>query len=211
MKYGIAQRLENYRVALDGGLNHPFINLQMSSLGYDNEKIEEGKALHAKVLEFETLKNQRHGNQQGMSDSLKTDREAARKLYMKHVSFARLAFKEDKAVWQKLQLSGKRKTSIAGWLAQSRYFYEEVTHVSDIMATVGITAEELQQAWAMIEAVAQARTQWIKEVGDAQLATQKRNQALHELDAWMQRYLKVARLALEEDEQLLEVLGVVVK
>ena len=211
MKYSIEQKLENYRIALEGGMNHPIISQRVAVLGYDKKKVREGIGLHNEVIQLESLKNERYGNQRGSHDTLKADREAAWQLYIKHVTFARLAFKGNKAVWQKLQLSGKRKSTLAGWLAQSRIFYQEITHVTETMATVGITAEELQQAWAMIEAVAQARTQYQQEAGEAQWATQKRNQSLRELEVWMQRYLKVARLALEEDDQLLEVLGIVVK
>lgn len=211
MSQTMEQKLENYRVALEGGLNHPIINKRIATLGYDKKKVKEGFGLHSDVIQLESLKNERYGNRQGIYDILQTDREAARQLYVRHVTFARLAFKGNKAVWQKLQLSGKRKQSLAGWLGQSRHFYQEITHVTETMATVGITAEELQQAWAMIEAVTQTRTQWQQQAGEAQWTTQKRNEAMRKLDVWMQRYLKVARLALEEDNQLLEVLGIVVK
>jgi hypothetical protein len=44
----------------------------------------------------------------------------------------------------------------------------------------------------------------------AQLLTQKKQEALAQLDQWHRRLLKVARMALEAEPQQLEALGVVV-
>jgi len=47
-----------------------------------------------------------------------------------------------------------------------------------------------------------------KEKGEAQAATQARDKALDELQDWLSDYLAIAKVALEEDPQLLEGLGV---
>ena len=83
--------------------------------------------------------------------------------------------------------------------------------VAEALNKMGISTEELQEARDMILTIGKTRTQLQQKAGEAQWSTQKRNKALKKLDVWMQRYFKVAKLALEEDNQLLEVLCIVVK
>ena len=47
-----------------------------------------------------------------------------------------------------------------------------------------------------------------KEKGQAQAATQKRDAALDDLQDWLSDYLAIAKVALEDNPQLLEGLGV---
>ena len=46
-----------------------------------------------------------------------------------------------------------------------------------------------------------------KEKGEAQAATQKRDAALDAMQDWLSDYLAIAKVALEEEPQLLEGLG----
>ncbi len=48
-----------------------------------------------------------------------------------------------------------------------------------------------------------------KERGDAQIATQARDAAMDALDQWVSDFIAIARLALEEEPQALEKMGVV--
>ena len=62
----------------------------------------------------------------------------------------------------------------------------------------------------MVEALHSVRQQQLQSKGDAQDATEKRNMARKALKTWMSRFRKTARLALQDDPQLLEGLDIVV-
>lgn len=81
----------------------------------------------------------------------------------------------------------------------------------DDFARMGVTAAELSQTQAMIEALIDAKLQYRTRTGEAQQATQERNRAMNELDAWVSRFIKVARIALEGQDQLLEGMGLLVR
>ena len=48
-------------------------------------------------------------------------------------------------------------------------------------------------------------------IGEAQVATQKRREAMKELDTWMSSFIGVARQVFKEDPKQLKKLGLVVK
>jgi hypothetical protein len=211
MSNTIEKKLENYGMALENGLNHPFISRKLPGMGYDKKKIREGISMWEEVMELESLKDDGYTHRHDTAEALKVDCEAAHQLYIRHITYSRLAYKGDAGNWKKLKLTGKRKGDLTGWTAQARAFYRNVMPVAGALNKMGIPTEELQEARDMILAIGKTRTRLKQKVGEAQWSTQKRNKAMKKLDVWMQRYIKVAKLALEEDNQLLEVLGIVVK
>ena len=49
----------------------------------------------------------------------------------------------------------------------------------------------------------------LKEKGEAQATTEERDEAFEELDEWISDYISIARIALDQESQYLEVLGIV--
>jgi transcriptional antiterminator len=110
-----------------------------------------------------------------------------------------------------LQLKGNRKRDWAGWTAQVFSFYSRVEAEGMVMMKKhGAKAEEVAQGKAMAEALMAIHQQKKSNAGDAQSATQKRDEALKALERWIADFKKVARVALQDDPQLLEALGIVV-
>lgn len=60
----------------------------------------------------------------------------------------------------------------------------------------------------MVDAAEAAQRAQQSETGEAQEATQDRDAALDAIDDWMAIFIAIARLALEDDPQLLEKLGI---
>ena len=64
---------------------------------------------------------------------------------------------------------------------------------------------------ALIPEVEAARAAYLKEKGESQDATTIKDTAFAKLDDWMSEFYAVARIALEDNPQLLEALGLIVK
>jgi len=63
----------------------------------------------------------------------------------------------------------------------------------------------------MIAAISDLRHQRMQEKGEAEEATSSRNASIKALKVWMNDFRYVARMALRDNPQLLEALGMVVK
>ncbi len=79
------------------------------------------------------------------------------------------------------------------------------------MQAYGVTKGELEQAGATVAAFIQSQQQQTQKTSAVQLTTQQRNVALKQLQRWVRGYRSIARVALEDQPQLLEVLGILVK
>jgi len=74
-----------------------------------------------------------------------------------------------------------------------------------------ISLEELNATQAQIGELKTTRASYRREVGESQEATKKKDAAFAKIDDWMSEFYAVARIALEDQPQLLEALGKVVK
>ncbi len=78
------------------------------------------------------------------------------------------------------------------------------------MQRYDIPRAELEQALSQLQSVRALRLTSLQKKGQAQHATQQRDMAMKELQEWLSRFRAAARLALADEPQLLEVLGIVV-
>ncbi|WP_185154506.1 hypothetical protein, partial [Fulvivirga sp. M361] len=159
------------------------------------------------------LKQQKeYGDQFTATDTLNTTKAQANREYMKHVKIARIAARNDRGAFESLQLSGDRKRTLSGWLKQAKAFYANALANADLLTALagfGITEAKLTAAQLQVLGVEQAFNRQLREKGEAQAATQHRDEAFDALQSWLADFIAVSRIALESESQYLEVLGVV--
>lgn len=210
----IDQQLATAELALtnartDGDLAGP-----LAEFGYDAERLAAGWALYEAAASAQQTFTQEYGEQYAASDALATAKEAAQTTYMRYIKVARIALKEKRGATATLALDGPRKRSLAGWLAQARQFYANAQADTAVLAALGqfgVTGEKLAAGQAQVDEVEALAAAQKKETGEAQQATQARDAALEALDAWMSDFVAIARIALEENPQWLEKLGVLAR
>jgi len=79
------------------------------------------------------------------------------------------------------------------------------------MQGLKVDAALVAEAQTQIKLVEDKRAIYLREKGESEDATQKKDKAFAEIDRWMSDFYAVARIALEDRPQLLEALGKVVK
>jgi len=203
--------LTEAQVAIDNALNNPTILGYLSDFGYTSARIQQGKKLYTIAADAQLAQTAEAGEQISATATVNEAWAAAKKSYIRWVKVSRVALKGNSGAATQLALSGKRKESLSGWLSQAKQFYNNALSDRGILKSLqgfGITEQKLKAGLAEIKAIETANLAQEKEKGEAQAATQKRDKALDELQDWVSDYLAIAKVALEEDPQLLEALGV---
>ena len=106
-----------------------------------------------------------------------------------------------------------RKQSLAGWLEQAQQFYANTITDTDVVAAMsrfGFNQAKLEAGQQLVQQVTDANAKQEREKGEAQEATKKHDAALDELDQWISDFKVVALIALKENSQWIEKLGLAV-
>lgn len=201
-------------IAINNSLKNNKLQTHFAEYGYTVEKISTGKTLLTELVDLNIAHAKEWGEKEQATSIRDTKREQANKTYMRHLKIARIAFNNQPGVWQALALGGDRKDSFSGWMTQVKQFYTNLkTNQSwlEAMAGYGITPEKLDEAQLLLNNTEQAQNQQKTEMGEAQEATRLRDKAADTLQEWYSDFIAIARIALEDEPQLLEMLGIVKK
>ncbi len=198
--------------AISNAQTNAEIKAALAAFGYDDAKMQAGEALYARAAELQIKQVKEYGEQFAATDALNVAKATINKTYMVHLKIARIALHGDRGAAESLQLSGRRKETLSGWLKQAKALYTNALNspaVLEALLQFGIAKKELSNGQAQVLNVEAKLNAQLKEKGEAQSATQLRDEAFDELQDWMSDFIAIARIALEDQSQYLEMLGIV--
>ncbi len=209
-----AETLEQYRVSLDNVENQSEIATIMAEFGYDTETVGEGKALLAETrLAYDANKTEDDETSEayGKFSDLKAQLEET---YSLHRKKAKVVFRNDVLILDKLAVSGSLPKAYVKWLETAKKFYSVASTDTDLqskLARLKITTDDLTTASTLISNLEAARADYLREKGESQDSTKIKDAAFVKIDDWMSEFYAVAKIALEDNPQLLESLGKLVR
>ncbi len=201
-------------VAIANVENQPTISAAMAELGYDNAMIEEGKALNQAAHDAYKFNKQEDDETRESYQRFEEAKTALNKLYSLHRKKAKVVFRDEPIVLNRLMLASALPGAYINWLVGVEKFYDGMLADEALqtrMARLKLTPDELTQGRTLIANLKSKRTAYLLEVGESEAATKAKDEALAKLDRWMSEFYAVARIALEDQPQLLEALGKAVK
>ncbi len=213
-KISEAATLERYRVALENAVAQSEIATIMAEFGYDSALIEEGKNLFNKTREAYDLNVQEDDETSEAYNNFSEKREQLADTYSLHRKKAKVIFKNDQQIKERLALTGSLPSAYISWLETVKKFYKEALKHEDIqtkLSRLKITVEELNTTNTLISELEAARADYLREKGESQDATTAKDNSFAELDDWMSEFYAVAKIALEDNIQLLEALGLIIR
>jgi hypothetical protein len=104
--------------------------------------------------------------------------------------------------------------SFTGWVEQVKRFYDNILENDELkngMMEYGYPEPRLRQERDQLDQVYAKHLQQTREMGQAQDATKARDKALDELAVFVSDLRAIARVALSDTPQQLEMLGIMVK
>jgi len=203
--------LRKFSVSLTNARADAGILNTMSRFLYDDKRISEGIAMHAKVAELFAKQRKEYGEQLDASSALENTFNKAAAAYMETLKISRIAFEGDTNAIAALLLSGPRSKVLSVWIKQADTFYRNLLPNADFMKKMGFygyTGDKLKNEQKMVQDVMAADAKHKKEKGESQEATKVRDNALADLETWMSKFYRIATIACAGQQQWLEKLGI---
>ena len=210
MGKSLQTELTESRIVVENTKKHVFIQQRMSPLGYDMPKINEGEAYYQTVKRLQAEQEDRYSQKHTLSVNLDAGLKKAKGQFNRHAKIAGLAYEDDPGMLRKLKLQEKGNGT-EKWIDRAVNFYTILLADSTQVNKYGLSTKELTQMHALSLSLLDMRNQQKVCKGEAEQATQEREQARKVLRQWMKDFRYVARHALKDQKQLLEVLGIAVK
>ena len=211
MYRSIPEQIKEARMLINNSRQHPGIKQALVDFGYPIKNLEKGQARLEHFLLLQRAKRQNYGAKLNATEAVVTELQQIKNTYDEHLTLARLAFKQNRGLQETLGLTDAYPPRRAALVEQIANFYEQLLPQHKAVARYGLTRAEIEQAQASVAAFVQSQQQQMQRKGEAQAATQARNQALKNLQQWVRGYRAIVRVALADDPQLLEVLGLLVR
>lgn len=206
--------LDRYSTALVNVENQPQINAAMAELGYDAAVIAVGKRL-LEAANLAVMTNYTETNEALQAyDAFAGVKNELDKEYTLLRKKARVVFSKEPLVLGYLAVSGEKAAAYNNWLGDIRKFCTGLladAALLDKMARLKVDKAQLEATLRKCARLDELRAAWLREKGESQNATVMKDEALMRLDDWMREFYAVSRIALDENPQLLEAIGLFVR
>lgn len=187
--------------------NHTSIQAKLDTLGLKPENVTKGESLLVNTEKLEQEQRTSYEKKLAATDALVTHLADLKVQFREHFTLAKLAFADQRPMRKSLGLHQGKASRRVEWVKQVTGFYQELVRNPKPMAKYGVPKAKLEQMLASAQSAMVLLIEQQQAKGDAQRATQHKQQSLQELKQWCRNFQRIAEVALQDDPQLLEVLG----
>ncbi len=131
------------------------------------------------------------------------------KKYMKIVKLSRIAFINNLEAQEVLSLNGARARTYDKWYSQVRGMVSNLKNSKTYMgelAHFGVSEEEVKELQNQLEILDENAVSCLRITGVVRMLNQNIKKETIEVQQWVSKYIKVARIAMDENPQLGKVL-----
>lgn len=190
----------------------PPIQDAMAAMGYDEAALQQGRTLLDSFEQAVQTRQEEYGEQLSATDAVNDAWDAFHaQTYMPHVKIARVVF--DDGTLERLGITGVRPKAFGPYVQEARRFYDTLAgdeELQSAMAERGVDGETVTRAQNDLDQLEALDQTQEREKAEAQQATRARNDARRSFADWLADYRKFARVALSDQPDLLEQLGLTV-
>jgi hypothetical protein len=195
----------------DCSISREEIRDAVSGYGYDKSRLKEGrdlwenlKVLHVDVQDKSSIKKKCFATKRQLQDDI-------HKEYMRYLKLARIAFVDNIEAQEALLLIGARGRKYESWHTQVSLFINNLLASSEYVGAIGVYGVGVKEIEVLLEKVTRLNKiydECVRIRASVRMLNDKIKQKTLEVQKWVSSYLKVARIALEENPEVLAMLGV---
>ncbi len=208
------EKIAQSRTAIENSSLNTEISQLLLEVGYGTEKLQEGKELLAKATKAYDFNTEKNKETSMAYNGFCEKKKELQDLYRKHRRRAKVLFEENKPLIIRLQLQKAIPTLYLEWMDSVKIFYTVLLDNEEMQipfTVVKISQKELQTTYALIAEVEKQKELHRNVKAESQEATKLKNKAIKELELWIRKFYSYAKIALEDQPQLLESLGKMVR
>lgn len=201
--------VQNVELALNNALNEANIYNKLSSFGYNRDKLNEGLTLLNNTKSLINRHSSLFGEQKDITKALSKAQKEAIKAYQGLVKIARAILSKEKVA--QLGVTGVMPKSISTFLTKADIAFNNALTIDDIkeeLRSYGYDEKKINSEYNKIKELERLNERQEAAKGELQQLTKDKEKALSELRKWFSKFIKVARVAFEDNKQLLEKLGI---
>lgn len=204
------EAFHNYGAIFENISKNELLKNELAEYGYDNQEIAKGKALYDNAAQKLDLNKTESAEEKMAYDAFSKKFEELKKTYTTDRKKAKIIFKDEDTVLTVLVIKGVMSIRINGLLEDIDTFYKQLQAKEELrtpLKRLKITDEHIAEQLKALTEVRQAYLQYTNEKGESQQATKNKDAAFAELEKWVREFYSIAKIALEDQPQLLESLG----
>jgi hypothetical protein len=209
--HSIASQTKQFETAINNALKNATIKAAVQPFGYTVARLNAGKSLLnaaiAAIDEATALAGEKQFATANVKDAFKT----ARGAYQDLAKVARAIFQDQPAHLAALSLDKPMPRTMDAFALSAHTLFnsgEYTDLIRDALEENGYDSTKLSPEGAKIAAFKDAREAQSTCIGNAQNAKSEQRKALKALREWSMAFRKIARVALQDKPELLEVLGI---
>lgn len=209
----IAQTLEEQRVLIFNS-SKPEIAPLLAGMGVDAAHLMIGEELYNSVIALSKKQKKEYQEESLAYDNYHELKGECKAVFKRNFRFIKLGSRADGDLQNRLKLFTPRAKGIEEWIMQTNDIYNGVLNEPIFLAALlkyKITPESLSNDGTQLDSLKDLRNEAMSEKGQAQEATRLRNAKMEELEDYCYELKTIALSELEEQPQLLEMLGILVR
>lgn len=206
--------LERVRTALTNAASHAEIKAALANFGMDDAKVAVGTTLYTTTQSIWELNKKEDAESTVASNSYKAKFNELDAIFKRHRHFTLTFFKKQPDVLVTLGVKGRFPATYNDFFDKVKQFYSGIKNNPAIQAKmdiIKITSSVVDANLAILTELLAERSNYDKELSESQDTTKSKNAALMELKEWIEDFDAIAKIALYDNPQLLESLGIFVR
>jgi hypothetical protein len=195
----------------DCSISSDEIRNAVSGYGYDKSRLKEGrelweglKLLHVDAQDKIALKRKCYAVKRQLQGDI-------HKVYMKYLKLARIAFVNNLEAQEALMLNGARGRKYEKWHTQVLLFVNNMLSNQQYiksMAIYGVKENDIEGLHEKMLRLNKMYEECVRIRASVRMLNEKIKYKTLDVQRWVSSYLKVAKIALEENPEVLAILGI---